>query len=131
MKNSAILHGVRLANAVLFWPVLALSSVGELRPEVPRVLHGINDKALHFTAYLILAAMAEIAIRQRAWVKWVVLGLIALGAIMEVIQAFVGPTLRSWTLLPMAGRNTPYPLARFVLDALRARWGYETDTPSA
>jgi hypothetical protein len=60
IKNScpSFLHAVRLANAVLFWPVLAFVLWGELRPEVPRVLQGINDKALHFGAYFILGAMA-------------------------------------------------------------------------
>ena len=132
MNTSAILHAVRLANTVLFWPVLAFVLWGELRPEVPRLLHGINDKALHFTAYLILAAMAEGAIRQRGWVKWAVLGLIALGAVMEVIQGFVGrdPSLLD-AITNGGGAIAGALLARFVLDVLRARWGSETDTPSA
>ena len=67
MKNSfqAFLQAVRLANAILFWPVLALVLWGELRSEMPRALHGINDKALHFGAYFILGAMAGGAIRAR------------------------------------------------------------------
>ena len=52
----ACLHAVRLANAVLFWPTLVFVLWGELRPEVPRLFHGVNDTALHFTAYLIFAA---------------------------------------------------------------------------
>ena len=49
-----------------------------------------NDKALHFTAYLILA-MVEGAIRQRGLVKiGPYSGLIAFGAVIEVMQAFVG-----------------------------------------
>jgi hypothetical protein len=72
MTNSspAFLEALRLANAVLFWPVLAFVLWGELRPEVPKLLHGINDKALHFAAYFILAAMAGGAIGQRGWVIW-------------------------------------------------------------
>ena len=132
MKNSAILHGVRLANTVLFWPVLAFVVWGELRPEVPRVLHGINDKVLHFSAYFILGAMAGGAIRQRGWVKWAVLGLIALGGVIEVIQAFVGrdPSLLDG-ITNGVGAIAGALLARFILDPLRVRWGYDTDTPSA
>ena len=76
--------------------------------------------------------MAEVAIRQRAWVKWAVLGLIALGAVMEVIQAFVGrdPSLLD-AITNGGGAIAGALLARFVLDAVRARWGYETGTPSA
>ena len=69
IKNSAILHGVRLANTVLFWPVLAFVVRESYGPEVPRALHAINDKVLHFSAYFILGAMAGGAIRQRGWVK--------------------------------------------------------------
>jgi VanZ family protein len=126
------LHVVRLANAVLFWPVLAFVLWGELRPDVPRLLHGINDKALHFSAYFILGAMAGGAIRQRDWVKWAILGLIALGAVVEFIQAFVGrdPSLLDG-ITNGAGAIAGALLARFVLDSLRVRWGYDTDTPSA
>ena len=89
MKKSigAFLEAARLADAVLFWPVLAFVLWGELRPEVLKLLHGINDKALHFAAYFILAAMAGGAIRQRGWVIWAILGLITFGSVIEVIQA--------------------------------------------
>ena len=58
-----------LADAVLFWPVLAFVLWGQLQPDVPPVLQGINDKFLHFSAYFILGAMAGGAIKQRGWVN--------------------------------------------------------------
>jgi VanZ family protein len=126
MTNSspAFLEALRLANAVLFWPVLAFVLWGELRPEVPKLLHGINDKALHFAAYFILAAMAGGAIRQRGWVIWAILGLITFGSVIEVIQAFVGrdPSLLD-AITNAGGAIAGALLARFVLDALRVRWG--------
>jgi VanZ family protein len=131
MKNRA-LPALHLANAILFWPVLAFVIWGELRPEVPRVLHDINDKVLHFSAYFILAAMAAGAVRQRGWVKWAVLGLITLGAVLEFVQAFVGrdPSFLDG-ITNGIGAIAGALLARFVLDALRVSWQYDTDRPSA
>jgi VanZ family protein len=133
MKKSsrAFLHAARLADAVLFWPVLAFVLWGQLQPDVPTVFHGINDKFLHFSAYFILGAMAGGAIQQRGGVKWAVLGLIVLGAVIEFIQAFVGraPSLLDG-ITNGAGAISGALLARFVLDPLHVRWGYDTDTPS-
>jgi len=126
-----ILHAARLADAVLFWPVLAYVLWGQLQPDVPPVLQGINDKLLHFTAYFVLGAMAGGAVRRPGAVKWAVLGLILAGAAIELIQAYVG---RDTSLLDGvangAGAITGAAFARFVVDPLRRRWGYETDTLS-
>jgi VanZ family protein len=123
------LDAARLAATVLFWPVLALVVWGELRPDVPTVLQGINDKFLHFGAYFVLAALAGGAIKQRGLLKWAVLGLIAFGALIEIIQAFVG---RDPSLLDGinngAGVIAGILVARFVLAALQ--WDYVKDTPS-
>ncbi len=133
MKQSprAFLHTARLADAVLFWPVLAYVLWGELQPDVPPILQGINDKVLHFTAYFILGAMAGGAVKDRGKVKWVVLGLIVVGAAVEILQAYVG---RDTSLLDGvtngAGAMAGALLARYVLDPLRARWTYDTDAPS-
>ena len=91
---------------------------------------GIETSVSVQSAYFILGAMAGAAIRQRGWVKWAVLGLIALGGAIEVIQAFVGrdPSLLDG-ITNGAGAIAGALLARFVHDALRLRWGY--DTPSA
>jgi VanZ family protein len=134
MKKSigAFLEAARLADAVLFWPVLAFVLWGELRPEVPTVLQGVNDKFLHVVSYLILGAMAAGAITQRRRVKWAILGLIILGAVIELIQAFVGrdPSLLD-AIANGAGAIAGALLARFALDPLRERWGYNRETPSA
>jgi VanZ family protein len=127
----ALLHAARLADAVLFWPLLAYVIWGQLQPDVPSVLQGINDKLLHFLAYFILGAMAGGAFRKRGRVKWAILGLILVGVAIELLQAYVG---RETSLLDGvangAGAIAGALLARFVLDPLRARWGYDTDAPS-
>jgi VanZ family protein len=125
MKRSprAVLHAARLADAVLFWPVLAYVLWGQLQPDVPPVLQGVNDKLLHFSAYFVLGAMAGGAVRQRGQVKWAVLGLVVVGAAIELVQAYVG---RETSVLDGvangAGAIAGAMLARFVLDPLRARW---------
>jgi VanZ family protein len=125
MKKSprAFLHAARLADAVLFWPLLAYVLWGQLQPDVPPVLQSINDKLLHFTAYFILGAMAGGAVKDRGKVKWVVLGLILVGAAVEILQAYVG---RETSLLDGltngAGAIAGALLARYVLDPLRERW---------
>ena len=126
------LHAARLADAVLFWPVLALVLWGELQPDIPNVLHDINDKLLHFGAYFVLGAMAGGAVRKRWQAKWAILGLIVVGAAIEVLQAYVG---RETSFLDGVangvGAVAGALLARFVLDPLRERWGYDSDAPSA
>jgi len=125
MKYSprTLLHAARLADAVLFWPVLAYVLWGQLQPDVPLVLQSINDKILHFAAYFILGAMAGGAVKDRGKVKWAVLGLVAVGAAAEVLQAYVG---RETSFLDGvtngAGAITGALLARYVLDPLRTRW---------
>jgi VanZ family protein len=125
-----VLHAARLVDAVLFWPVLAFVLWGQLQPNVPGVLYEINDKLLHFGAYFVLGAMAGGAIRKRGRVKWAIFGLIVVGAAIELLQAQVG---RETSLLDGvangAGAISGALLARFVLDPLRARWGYDADTP--
>ena len=133
MKKSPrqLLHAARLTDAVLFWPVLAYVLWGELQSDVPNYLREINDKLLHFSAYFVLGAMAGGAIRRRGRVKWAVFGLILVGAATELVQALVG---RDTSFLDGvangAGAIAGALLARFVLDPLRARWGYP-NTPSA
>jgi len=126
-----VLHAARLADAVLFWPVLIFVLWGQLRSDVPNELREIDDKLLHFMAYFVLGAMAGGAFRKRGRVKWAVLGLIVVGATIELLQAYVG---RETSFLDGvangAGAIAGALLARFVLDPLRARWGYDSDTPS-
>src|SRR5262245_44185505 len=107
------------AAAIQFWPILALVVWGELRPDVPAVLHGINDKFLHFGSYFVLGALAGAAIKQRGLLKWAVLGLIVFGALIEIIQAFVGrdPSLLDG-ITNGAGVIAGILVARFVIAAL-------------
>ena len=79
------LDAARFSATVLFWPILALVVWGELRLDVPTALQGINDKFLHFGAYLILGALAGGAIKQRGLLKWAVLGLIVFDAMIYFI----------------------------------------------
>jgi VanZ family protein len=125
------LHAARLTDAVLFWPVLAFVLWGELAPDVPDELHFINDKLLHFGAYFVLGAMAGGAVRKRGRVKWVILGLILVGAVMELLQAQVGRDASVYDQVANSiGAIAGALLARFVLDPLRARWGYDADSPA-
>ena len=119
----AVLHTARLADALLFWPVLALVIWGELQPGVPNLFQDLSDKVLHFGAYFVLGAMAGGAVKRRGAATWAVVGLIVLGAILEVIQAYVG---RDMSLLDgltnAAGAITGASLARFAVEPLRRRW---------
>ena len=123
----AILHAARLADALLFWPVLALVIWGELKPGVPHLLQDFSDKVLHFGAYFVLGAMAGGALKRRDGVVWAVLGLIVIGAILEVIQGYVG---RETSLLDgltnAAGAITGATLARFAVEPVR-RWAEQPD----
>jgi len=126
------LHAARLVDAALFWPVLAVVLWGELAPDVPDEFNFVNAKLLHFRAYFVLGAMAGGAVKKRGRVKWVILGLILVGAIMEVLQAYVGRDASVYDeLANSVGAIAGALLARFVLDPLRARWGYDADSPSS
>jgi VanZ family protein len=122
-----LLHAARVADAVLFWPALAFVLWGQLQPEAAAAFE-INDKLLHFAAYLVLGAMAAGAVTQRRQTAWAVLGLILVGAAIEVLQGYVG---RDTSLLDGiangAGAIAGAVFARFVLDPLRRRWGYDTN----
>ena len=88
MQSFAVLLQ-RLA-VFLFWPALALVVWGELTPHPPDILSGTSDKLLHFTAYFGLAALAALALRTRRAVLIAVLGLVALGGVLEILQSFTG-----------------------------------------
>ena len=73
----------------LFWPALIVVVWGELTPHPP-TLGGSPDKLLHFLAYFGLAGLASTALRHRRAVILAVLGLIALGGVLEILQMFTG-----------------------------------------
>ena len=89
-------HGIflpwmRRIGLVMFWPALAVVLWGELTPHPPR-LPGpwIWDKLDHFTAYFGLSLLATLAWGLRRSVAWIILGLMAGGGALEIIQSLVG-----------------------------------------
>jgi VanZ family protein len=77
-------------GVVLFWPALAVVIWGELTPHPPQEFAHIWDKALHFTAYFGLAGIAALALGARRSLLYAVLGLIAFGGLLEILQSFTG-----------------------------------------
>jgi VanZ family protein len=98
------------AAAILFLPALAGVLGGELSPMGDGGLL-IWDKLLHFTAYFILSLLATTALRAGRNALLAVLGLIALGGALEIIQGFIG---RDAELMDEAA-NTLGAIAGFVL----------------
>ncbi len=88
MSLRTLVHWIRRLDAWLLWPALALVVWGELRP--PKEGLEVWDKALHFIAYFGLALMATVAVRADRRARWWVLGLIALGGVLEIVQFYVG-----------------------------------------
>jgi VanZ family protein len=74
----------------LFWPAVVLVTWGELTPSPPHVEAHIWDKLLHFTAYFGLAGMAAWSIKSRRTLVLAVLGLIAFGGLLEIVQGMTG-----------------------------------------
>jgi VanZ family protein len=83
------LHAARLADGMLFWPLLAYVIWGELTPHIPDYLGHVNDKLMHFMAYFLLAGMATLALKTRPPAV-AVIGLVVLGGVLEILQGFVG-----------------------------------------
>ena len=121
-----LLHAVRMADAVLFWPALTVVIWGELTSPEGQALLGllwwINDKILHFIAYFILGAMAAAALKARRRVILAVLGLIAVGAVLELLQGYVGRDMSAYDeLANIAGVVLGSSAARVIVQALRNR----------
>jgi len=119
------LHTLRIAVAILFWPVLALVIWGEvLAPEGLSIFAYFNDKVLHFNAYFIMAAMAAAAFRRRRGVIAAVLSLILLGGVLEIVQQFTGRDASVYDeLANAAGAILGGILARIAVEPLRRRFG--------
>lgn len=86
-------RAVRMA-AILFLPAWAGVVGGELGSS-----HGephLWDKALHFGAYFILSVLAVAALRAKKEAILAMLGLIAMGAILEVIQGAIGRDMSAY-----------------------------------
>ena len=78
----------RRAAFRLFWPALLLVVWGELTPHPPRL--DAPDKLLHFLAYFGLSGIATTALAHRRAALAIVIGLIALGGALEILQSFTG-----------------------------------------
>lgn len=76
------------AAAILFLPACAGVLGGELGPSGGEP--HFWDKAVHFTAYFILSALAVAALRARKKALLAMLALIGMGAVLEVVQGMIG-----------------------------------------
>lgn len=83
---------VRRAGLWLFAPALAVVAWGELTPHPPQIADKVFgwDKAEHFTAYFGLALLAALAWGLRRSVLLVLVGVIALGGVLEILQSMTG-----------------------------------------
>ena len=130
MISRPLLHLVRIADAILFWPVLAFVVWGELSPSSEHIFRGLfalfNDKVLHFQAYFLLGAMAGAALKRREAGMRAVIGLTVLGAALEVIQFFVGRDASVYDeLANTLGAVSGAIFARAIVEAMRRRWAYK------
>ena len=75
----------------MFWPALIVVVWGELTPHPPKLAGPwLWDKLDHFTAYFGLALLATLGWGLRRSLVWVILGLMALGGSLEIVQSLVG-----------------------------------------
>src|SRR5665213_3499045 len=123
MRSRFLLHAARIADAVAFWPVLALVVWGELAADPDAgffaFLADFNDKVLHFTAYFCLSAMAAMAYRRRRPVALAVVALICLGGALEILQGIVGRDMSVYDEMANgAGAILGAILARLVVEPL-------------
>ena len=125
-----LLHAVRILDEVLFWPVLALVVWGELVWRSGSggwfdFLAGIDDKILHLLVYFALGAMAAAGVRTRRAVFFAGLGLIVLGAVLELFQEQAGRDKSVYDAFAnMAGVVLGAVAARFIVEPLRKRYPY-------
>lgn len=86
----SLMRLLRFLAVWLFWPGVALIAWGELTPNPPALTQHIWDKAEHFTAYFGLAVMATLVVGLRRALAWAILGVIALGGALEILQGLLG-----------------------------------------
>ena len=88
--NPALFRMLQRLAVWLFWPGVVLIAWGELTPDPPEAFRDIWDKLEHFTAYFGLAAMATLVIGLRRLLVWALLGVVALGGLLEIAQGLLG-----------------------------------------
>lgn len=90
---------VRWSHALalyLFWPAVVVVVWGEVTKDPMSMEHHVWDKLLHFTAYFGLSGLATVALNAGRRTVWAVLGLIAFGGIMEIMQGMVGRDMSAY-----------------------------------
>lgn len=122
------LHRIRVLDAVLFWPALAVVTWGQLTPaSLPEGVQP-GDKILHFIAYFGLAAMAAAAFKGRRPVAWAVLALIGLGGVLELVQGLIGRDASMLDEIANAlGAATGGIVGRAVTEPLRRRFAEDAN----
>ena len=91
MWKDKLLKFLQNLSLWLFWPGVALIAWGELTPHPPDLSRILAwDKAQHFIAYFGLALMATMILGIGRRLGWAVLGVILLGASLEILQGYTG-----------------------------------------
>ena len=91
MWKAKLVRLFRFLSLWLFWPGVLLIAWGELTPHPPDMSGLLGwDKAQHFIAYSGLASMATLVIGLRPRLSWAILGVIAMGGALEILQYFTG-----------------------------------------
>lgn len=126
------LHRLRLAVFALFWPALLILVAGSLVPlAAPPLDLGVEyeDLLLHFGGYATLGAMAASGLHRRASAVRAAAGLIALGALLEVLQGYTGrdPSLYD-AIANAAGASFGCFLGRALVEPLYRRYGSQTNS---
>jgi VanZ family protein len=84
------MRSFHLLALYLIWPALALVVWGEVKPDGGAIEALVWDKALHFIAYFGLGAMVCLALKGSRRVLAAVLGLAAMGGVLEIVQNYTG-----------------------------------------
>src|SRR5690606_37852963 len=104
----------------LGWLLVLGVAVGSLLPSLPDVSAGVSDKLMHFAAYAALAFLFMGAVGRRHWLR-IGLGLLALGAAIEVAQAMLSST-RSGEWLDMAANAAGVATGILAAASFPANW---------
>lgn len=88
MSSQKLASRVAHAAAVFFLPVWSAVVGGELG-NGGTGMH-LWDKAMHFSAYFVLALLVSIALTSRRAMIGALLGLVAMGGVLEIWQGLIG-----------------------------------------
>jgi VanZ family protein len=90
MNRDKILKLLCIIALYLLFPAFALVVWGELKPQAGEIEQVVWDKILHFMAYFGLAGLLCVALKADRRVLLSTLGLVLLGALLEILQGFTG-----------------------------------------